>query len=42
MSDDFDTYHWYYSVPANLSFVSDDRLVEIQREAYIMWEMSKV
>jgi anaerobic magnesium-protoporphyrin IX monomethyl ester cyclase len=39
--DDFTSFYWYYSVPANLTHVSDERLLTLQKEAYERWNASK-
>jgi anaerobic magnesium-protoporphyrin IX monomethyl ester cyclase len=39
--DDFTSFYWYYSVPANMTSVSDERLIELQRSAYERWNASK-
>ncbi len=39
--DDFTSFYWYYSVPANLTHVSDERLLKLQKEAYERWNASK-
>ncbi len=39
--DDFTSFYWYYSVPANLTLVSDERLLALQKEAYERWNASR-
>jgi anaerobic magnesium-protoporphyrin IX monomethyl ester cyclase len=39
--DDFTSFYWYYSVPANMTRVSDERLIELQKSAYERYNASK-
>ena len=39
--DDFTSFYWYYSVPANLTSLPDERLVELQRLAYDRWNETR-
>ncbi|MBD3233321.1 MAG: radical SAM protein [candidate division Zixibacteria bacterium] len=40
-SNEYSDYKWYYSVVANLSEVSDQELIDYQREAYNRFERAK-
>jgi anaerobic magnesium-protoporphyrin IX monomethyl ester cyclase len=39
--DDFTSFYWYYSVPANMTKIADERLIELQRSAYERYNASK-
>lgn len=39
--DDFEKFYWYYSVAANLTDLPDERLLQLQKEAYERWHDSK-
>jgi len=40
-ANNYTDYKWYYSVVANLSEVSDEALINYQREAYKRFEQSR-
>jgi len=37
----YESFFWYYSVPANLTALPDERLIELQENAYKRWKTSK-
>jgi len=39
--DDFTSFYWYYSVPANMTKVADERLLELQKIAYERYNASR-
>lgn len=39
--DQFEAFYWYYNVPANMTKLPDETLLEFQRQAYERWKASK-